>query len=111
REESALYLRTLPLSAVRREQAGGASVSGPLSRRDWLGVAGAGMLAGGLAGAERDPKREPFGYMLNMSTIRGQKLTPPQQVDVAAKAGYDAVEPWLPDLDQFITEGGSLKDL
>lgn len=54
---------------------------------------------------------EPFGYCLNMSTVRGQKLTLPQQVDLAAKAGYGAIEPWVPEVEEYVKQGGSLKDL
>ncbi len=80
-----------------------------LTRRGWLAVAGTSVLAAPVsARAERKP---PFRFMLNMSTIRGQNLTPPEQVDVAAKAGYDAVEPWVPDLEKWIGSGGSPKDL
>ncbi len=50
-------------------------------------------------------------YCLNMSTIRGQKLTLPRQVEVAAKAGYQAIEPWMGELDQFVRDGGKLADL
>ncbi len=54
---------------------------------------------------------EPFGYCLNLSTIRGQNLPLDQEIDVAARAGYGAVEPWLPKMDEFVKSGGSLKDL
>jgi sugar phosphate isomerase/epimerase len=50
-------------------------------------------------------------YSLNTSTIRGQKLSVPEQVDVAAKAGYDAIEPWLGELHKYVETGGSLPDL
>lgn len=50
-------------------------------------------------------------YCLNMSTIRGQKLTLPEQVAVAAKAGYHAIEPWMGELDAFVQGGGKLTDL
>jgi 2-keto-myo-inositol isomerase len=50
-------------------------------------------------------------YSLNMSTIRGQKLPLPQQVEVAAKAGYQAIEPWMGELDAFVKGGGKLADL
>ncbi|MFN0020798.1 MAG: sugar phosphate isomerase/epimerase family protein [Pirellulaceae bacterium] len=50
-------------------------------------------------------------YCLNMSTIRGQKLPLPQQVDVASKAGYQAIEPWMGELDEFVKSGGKLADL
>jgi 2-keto-myo-inositol isomerase len=46
-----------------------------------------------------------------MSTVRGQKLTVEQQVDLAAKAGYNAIEPWMGDLHGFVKNGGSLADL
>jgi len=50
-------------------------------------------------------------FCLNTSTIRGQKLSVPEQVDVAGKAGYDAIEPWLGDLHKYVETGGSLNDL
>src|SRR5689334_16354992 len=50
-------------------------------------------------------------YSLNTSTIRGQKLSVPEQVDVAAKAGYDAIEPWLGELHKYVETGGSLQNL
>ena len=59
-----------------------------------------------LAAAAKEVK-----YCLNMSTIRGQKLTLPQQVEVAAKAGYQAIEPWMGELDKFVQDGGTLADL
>ena len=50
-------------------------------------------------------------YCLNMSTIREQKLSVPDQVDLAAKAGYDAIEPWMGELHKFVESGGSVSDL
>jgi sugar phosphate isomerase/epimerase len=50
-------------------------------------------------------------YCLNMSTIRGQKLSLPDQVDLAAKAGYDAIEPWMGELHGYVDAGGSANDL
>jgi sugar phosphate isomerase/epimerase len=50
-------------------------------------------------------------YGLNMSTVRGQKLSVPDQVDLAAQTGYDAIEPWVGDLRQYEQSGGSLSDL
>jgi sugar phosphate isomerase/epimerase len=46
-----------------------------------------------------------------MSTIRGQKLSLPDQVDVAARAGYHAIEPWIGELNAYVEQGGSLPDL
>jgi sugar phosphate isomerase/epimerase len=52
-----------------------------------------------------------FRYCLNTSTIRGQKLGIEKEIDVAGKAGYDAIEPWFDGLHAHVESGGSLKDL
>jgi sugar phosphate isomerase/epimerase len=52
-----------------------------------------------------------FRYCLNTSTIRGQELGIEKEVDVAAAAGYDGIEPWIPTLRQFVEKGGQLSDL
>lgn len=52
-----------------------------------------------------------FGYCLNTSTIRGANLGIEAAVDIAAKAGFQAIEPWLSELEAFEKKGGSLKDL
>jgi len=49
-------------------------------------------------------------YSLNMSTIRGQKLPLDEQITVAGKAGYDAIEPWIGEIEAFVKGGGSLAD-
>jgi sugar phosphate isomerase/epimerase len=86
-----------------------------LTRREILGGAaalGAGLAAATAAAAE--PAREearPFLFGLNTSTIRGQKLPLPQEVELAARVGYQAIEPWISELEQFVKDGGALKDL
>jgi len=57
------------------------------------------------------PADEPFGYCLNTSTIREQKLGIVAEVELAASVGYHAVEPWIRQLDEYVAGGGSLKDL
>ena len=52
-----------------------------------------------------------FRYCLNTSTIRGQKLGIEQEIEIAGKAGYDAMEPWFDGLNGFVEGGGALKDL
>lgn len=52
-----------------------------------------------------------FRHSLNTSTIRDHKLPLAQSVELIAKAGYDAVEPWISELTQHEKDGGSLKDL
>src|SRR5712691_6246156 len=53
----------------------------------------------------------PFKYCLNTATIRGQKLGIVKQVETAAQAGYEAIEPWLQSLLDYSSKGGSLADL
>ncbi len=55
--------------------------------------------------------KEPFGYCLNTSTIRGQKLSLVQEIEIAAKAGYHAIEPWLSEIETHDKNGGTTGDL
>jgi sugar phosphate isomerase/epimerase len=82
-----------------------------ISRRDVL--AGAAVLGvTSAAGAEQKQRsRDPFMYSLNTSTISGQKLPITTEVDIAAKAGYQAIEPWIRELEAYTQGGGSLRDL
>ena len=52
-----------------------------------------------------------FSYCLNTSTIRGAGLPLERVLDVAAEAGYQAVEPWIEEIESHVGAGGSLKDL
>src|SRR5205823_1660792 len=62
--------------------------------------------------ASKEPKREePFGYCLNTSTLMGQKLDIVELVELASKAGYQAIEPWVRELEQHAKSGGDLKAL
>jgi sugar phosphate isomerase/epimerase len=90
------------------------------SRREWLTTQATLALGAGLAGPmlaaapgrAADPAPdEPFGYCLNTSTIQGQKLSLVEEAEVAAKAGFRAIEPWIRELDQYRQSGGSLEDL
>lgn len=59
-----------------------------------------------------DSSSDPgFRYCLNTSTVRGQELSLPEQIDLAAAAGYDGIEPWIRDLQEFVRGGGKLEDL
>jgi sugar phosphate isomerase/epimerase len=52
-----------------------------------------------------------FRYCFNTSTIRGQKLTLAEEIDIAAQAGYHAIEPWIGEIEAHVQGGGSLADL
>jgi len=53
----------------------------------------------------------PFIYCLNTATIRGQKLGIVKELEVASKAGYGAIEPWVGSLEDYVKSGGGLKEL
>lgn len=79
-----------------------------------LGTAGVGILSSSVSSAQAAADSDTggdFKYCLNTSTIRGQKLGIVGEVELAAKAGYDAIEPWVRDIQKYSEEGGSLKDL
>ena len=88
-----------------------------LNRRQWLTQAAAVSAAGCASVATAQERNEAAKsepqviYCLNTSTIMGQKLTMPQQIDVAARAGYGGIEPWIRDLQKYVEDGGSLADL
>jgi 2-keto-myo-inositol isomerase len=70
-----------------------------LNRRTALAtLAGASLLP---LTTQAKPPAEPFKYCLNTATIRGQKLTLEQEIDVAGKAGYNAIEPWIEKLEGY----------
>lgn len=52
-----------------------------------------------------------YRYCLNTSTIREPQLGIEKEVEIAGQAGYDAIEPWIPTLREFLKQGGSLPDL
>jgi 2-keto-myo-inositol isomerase len=104
-----------------------------LKRRDLL-VGATALATGGMMGASRQApeKAKPAGgstgqaaagrseaprtlshfrFGLNTSTIRGQKLPIVDEIDIAHKAGYTALEPWIDELERYKAEGGSLEDL
>jgi sugar phosphate isomerase/epimerase len=54
---------------------------------------------------------DPFRYCLNTSTIRGQKLSLVDEIEIAAAAGYNGIEPWIDEIDAYVAGGGSLADL
>lgn len=84
------------------------------NRRDWMKATplalGTALAVGSVAATEPE-KQGPFQFCLNTSTIRGQKLGVEEEARIAAKAGYQGFEPWIRELDDYVRQGGSLKDL
>jgi sugar phosphate isomerase/epimerase len=63
------------------------------------------------ASAGGNSAERPFLFCLNTATIRGQKLGIVKEIEVAGKAGYDAIEPWISSIQDFVKGGGALADL
>lgn len=55
--------------------------------------------------------QQPFGYCLNTSTISGHELDLVEEIELAAEVGYDAMEPWVRQIDRYVEEGGEPADL
>jgi 2-keto-myo-inositol isomerase len=85
-----------------------------MNRRDALKAASVTtglVLLGSPAFTKEKTKSEKFKYSLNTSTIMGQKLGVEKYIDIAARAGYDCIELWIPDLKAYTANGGSLPAL
>jgi sugar phosphate isomerase/epimerase len=92
-----------------------------LSRRELL--ARTGLLAGGALAlaqsgvvtaaepGQSGKKEAPFKFCLNTATIRGQKVGIVKEIEIASQAGYDAIEPWVDTVQDYVRGGGSAKDL
>jgi 2-keto-myo-inositol isomerase len=63
------------------------------------------------AGQGADSGVRPFRYCLNLSTLRGHKLGIVKEVEIASKAGYEAIEPWVDSIQKYRDSGGDLKEL
>jgi 2-keto-myo-inositol isomerase len=89
------------------------------SRKEF--IIGSSTAAAGLAltGAKRDPKdrfrrfqngRSPWPISLDTSTIRPAGPIE-EKVRIAAEAGYDGIEPWEGELNDYEQQGGNLEEL
>lgn len=91
-----------------------------LSRRTFFSATAATVAASTLASTQSvhaaGDSGLPFKFCLNTSTIRecqydGKKIDILSAVEVASKAGYTGIEPWIGQIDAFVKGGGVLSDL
>ncbi len=90
-----------------------------ISRREALtrtGLFAGAALSLGKPSASAEPAPAParqgnFILTLNTATIRGQKLGIVKEAEIAAKAGYQAIEPWIDSISDYKKGGGSLPEL
>jgi sugar phosphate isomerase/epimerase len=84
------------------------------NRREWMTLASAALGVGSTAplalAADPRPGTDPFVYCLNTSTVQGQKLDLVEIIAIASKAGFQAIEPWVGELERHTANGG-LKEL
>ena len=83
----------------------------PVTRRQVALGAAAALLLPGAASAEGETTMEKtVRFCLNTGTLRGHKLTLREEVEIAAAAGYDGIEPWVSEIAAAQSAGG-LADL
>ncbi|HEX4613442.1 MAG TPA: sugar phosphate isomerase/epimerase [Urbifossiella sp.] len=95
-----------------------------LTRRAWIaGTAGGAALAAQTQPAAAQPVAQPaaapapaapFKFCLNTSTVRdadGRSRRIVDLIDIAAKAGYAGIEPWVSEVEAYIRGGGTAKEL
>lgn len=84
-----------------------------MHRRNWLATAAT--LAAGTTSFGRTSAHaitaKSFRYCLNTATIRGQKLSLEQEIEIAGKAGYQAIEPWIEKLEAYDKTGKPFSEL
>jgi sugar phosphate isomerase/epimerase len=90
-----------------------------LSRRQML--AASVVLGTASVGSAGEPKAQPkgdaadrgqpFRFCFNTATIMGQNLPLEKEVEIVAKAGYGAIEPWVRKIEDYVKQGGSLADM
>ena len=86
-----------------------------LNRRLLLKISGAAALASfvpsSIVKAAAPAAKGPFRFCLNTSTISGQKPGLLGYLDMASKAGYDGVELWINDIQDYIQSGKTVQSL
>ena len=51
------------------------------------------------------------GYCLNTSTIRNCRLSLHEKIRITSKAGYQAIELWISEIDDYLKNGGKLAEI
>jgi len=88
-----------------------------MTRRSWLAASALAGTSLTLSAEERLVKVKPEGQFqlcLNTSTVRsaeGKSRPILELIEIASKAGYQALEPWVSEIDEYLKGGGTTKDL
>ena len=82
------------------------------TRRQLLATTAALLTAPSLSATPPTTKpTEPFRYCLNTATIQGQNLPILDEIELTAKTGFHAIDPWVSQLDKHKQSGKSLTDV
>jgi len=54
---------------------------------------------------------DEYTYCLNTSSIRSKGASVLDYIDIAANAGYEGIEPWVQEIDSFVSRGGTLEQI
>lgn len=86
-----------------------------LNRRSLLKISGTAALASfmpsSIIKAAAPTEKLPFRFCLNTSTISGQKPGLLKYIDIASTAGYDGLELWIADIQDYIASGKTIQSL
>lgn len=85
-----------------------------LTRRELIklsAAAGLYSMLPGVVSAAIQKTNSPFRFCLNTSTIMGQKPGLLHSIEIAAQAGYDGVELWVRDIQEWLAQGNSIDKL
>jgi 2-keto-myo-inositol isomerase len=84
-----------------------------MNRRKSIQLLGAGAVLSAMPGvvAGQRHSKVSFQYCLNTSTINGSAIGIKRSVELAARAGYDFVELWLPDIKEYLRQGNTIASL
>lgn len=76
-----------------------------------IGLAAAAIMFPKTGGADKAKIETDFKFCLNTSTISGQQHGLEKNIEIAARAGYDSVELWIRDIQEYLNNGNSLTSL
>lgn len=85
-----------------------------ISRRDAIksiGLGAGAFLTANSLQAGPAKSTDQFSFCLNTSTIMGQQPGLKGYLEIAARAGYDGVELWIRDLQDYVNSGNSVTSL
>jgi len=85
------------------------------NRREMIKLSGTATVAtimpGIITNTSNATPKGPFRFCLNTSTIRGQNPGLLKSIEIAGKAGYDGLELWINDIQDYLKQGNTIDSL